>query len=157
MVGPLAASQAFRTYCQWYVMMLVAMASQMQTNNALGWSDTETPLEGEKELGQNIANIAVIDTVMVSKMAWHNFQFISEAMGTDLCKLHQKMFPNGRMILGGTSMGAAASLYAALEAERNLTSLDLSQFREAQILCWPGSRKNRGVDSSDSTNRLGNT
>ena len=54
---------------------------------------------------------------MVSKMAWHNFLFISEAMGTDLCKLHQKMFPNGRMILGGTSMGAAASLYAALEAK----------------------------------------
>ena len=36
------------------------MASQMQMNNALGWSDTETQLEGEKELGQNIANLAVI-------------------------------------------------------------------------------------------------
>ena len=69
-----------------------------------------------------------------------------EAMGSDLCKLHQKMFPNGRMILGGrvqtcrdipasiiksassagTSMGAAASLYAALEAPEKVGALVLA-------------------------------
>lgn len=48
------------------------------------------------------------------------------AMGSDLCKLHQKMFPNGRMILGGTSMGAAASLYAALEAPEKVGALVLA-------------------------------
>ena len=39
-----------------------------------------------------------------------------EAMGSDLRGMHEKMFPKGRVVLGGTSMGAAASLYAALEA-----------------------------------------
>lgn len=37
-------------------------------------------------------------------------------MGSDLRGMHEKMFPKGRVVLGGTSMGAAASLYAALEA-----------------------------------------
>ena len=74
----------------------------------------------------------------VTRPSGCSLEVAREAMGSDLCKLHQKMFPNGRMILGGrvqrhtshrihrihrihgtsagTSMGAAASLYAALEA-----------------------------------------
>ncbi|CAK9090403.1 AB hydrolase-1 domain-containing protein [Durusdinium trenchii] len=48
------------------------------------------------------------------------------AMGSDLCKMHEKMFPKGRIILGGTSMGAAASLYAALEAPEKVEALVLA-------------------------------
>ena len=39
-----------------------------------------------------------------------------QAMGSDLRTMHETMLPGRPVVLGGTSMGSAASLYAALEA-----------------------------------------
>ncbi|CAJ1346722.1 unnamed protein product [Effrenium voratum] len=49
-----------------------------------------------------------------------------QAMGSDLCSMHEKMMPASRLVLGGTSMGAAASLYAALQAPEKVAALILA-------------------------------
>ena len=44
-----------------------------------------------------------------------------QAMGSDLRSMHETMLPARPVVLGGTSMGSAASLYAALEAAPEYT------------------------------------
>mmetsp|Transcript_24095 Transcript_24095/g.45488 ORF Transcript_24095/g.45488 Transcript_24095/m.45488 type:complete len:315 (+) Transcript_24095:24-968(+) len=49
-----------------------------------------------------------------------------QAMGSDLRAMHETMLPQRPVVLGGTSMGAAASLYAALEAPAKVAGLILA-------------------------------
>ncbi|CAE7466073.1 ABHD11 [Symbiodinium natans] len=49
-----------------------------------------------------------------------------QAMGSDLRTMHETMLPGRPVVLGGTSMGAAASLYAALEAPEKVAALILA-------------------------------
>lgn len=48
------------------------------------------------------------------------------AMGSDLQELQRRMLRGRRVVLGGTSMGAAASLYAALEDPASVAGLVLA-------------------------------
>ncbi|CAE7676904.1 unnamed protein product, partial [Symbiodinium pilosum] len=49
-----------------------------------------------------------------------------QAMGSDLRNMHETMLPGRPVVLGGTSMGAAASLYGALEAPEKVAALILA-------------------------------
>lgn len=103
----------------WALIWTHGLTSSVESEDEGGW-----PFSG-------IASLSNILPVVRYDARGHgqsdaNEQCTWMAMGTDLCKLHQKMFPNGRMILGGTSMGAAASLYAALEAPEKIGALILA-------------------------------